>query len=59
MKSDSWSLVDVDHVSGRWWYVDGCDVGCRSVDFLSSWFMGVGSVLFMGEMLEEQVGKPT
>ena len=42
------SLVDVDYVSGRWCYVDGHDVGYRSGDFLSYFFMYFDPILFFG-----------
>ena len=42
------SLIDVDYVSGRWCYVDGCDVGCRGGDFLSYCFMFFDLVLVFG-----------
>ena len=41
-------LVDVDHVSGQWCYVDRRDVGCRSGDFLSYCFMYFDVILVFG-----------
>ena len=42
------SLVDVDHENGRWFYVDGHDVGCHSGDFLSYFFMYFDPILLFG-----------
>ena len=42
------SLVDVDHVSSRWCYVDGRDVGCHSGDSLSYFFMYFDPIFLFG-----------
>ena len=42
------SLVDVDHENGRRCYVDGCDVGFRSGDFLSYFFMYFDPIFLFG-----------